>query len=192
MKNNYLSSILLCLGFYLFIHSNANAQHFIEITDGPLMGTKMETMVGWHKKYCDLKLNTEFNARFCSQRYGANLNDITSEIDLGLELDDVGVCYRGGGASYDIKAHNVNYSEGSGIIIINNQLNDPDDEMFITGTEIIPDTNFFSISLSFNSGKILENAGITAFKFKILSVEDNSSDEVIWEDGQFDGGIQSW
>ena len=192
MKNNYLSSILLCLGFYLFIHSNANAQHFIEITDGPLMGTKMETMVGWHKKYCDLKLNTEFNARFCSQRYGANLNDITSEIDLGLELDDVGVCYRGGGASYDIKAHNVNYSEGSGIIIINNQLNEPDDEMFITGTEIIPDTNFFSISLSYNSGKILENAGITAFKFKILSVEDNSSDEVIWEDGQFDGGIQSW
>ena len=90
MKNNYLSSILLCLGFYLFIHSNANAQHFIEITDGPLMGTKMETMVGWHKKYCDLK--QELAEKYADERpkYTAGKNEfITSVINLAKgEYDD--------------------------------------------------------------------------------------------------------
>jgi|GEM_PF-6458998 len=189
MKSTYLLKIICVVTLLLFFDLCLYSQHFIEITDGPLAGTKMEVKVAWYKKYCELPTGMEHNARFCSRKYGVNPEG--ADQDMGLSDGEVGVCYRGGGIDYDVKAENIFNSGGIAMLVINLDINEPDEAMLMSGYTR-PDPDFWGLSLSLNSGILLEDNNITSFKFRILAVEDNSQDEIIWENGAFDGGIGSW
>lgn len=180
-KNLTLKSSMfftMVLAFFSFA-GVANAQFYIEILSGDNAGTRIDFTVGATTPLCVLPFDDELTSQMT--------NPVLADVAVDALNGNVGVCRRGA-VSFDIKATNIEAAGGSGSIIINNDESNPD--AVIGMAQTAGAFSIWSLMVSFNSGKIFDVPGGVTFAFRHDVEED--TDVILWEDGQFDGGIGNW
>ena len=188
-----VSFFWMLLGLLSFANTASAQDYYIVITQGDdaIKGDTFKVGVAAYRDFCLEGIPAgEISTQICEPILAGDAANPAALIDLDPITAQAGYCERGGGIAFDTKAMNIQNAGAEGMLLANNDQANPNNVLNYGTKGAV--TNFWGLSVSYNSGQILKL--YPGFSFVIITkAVAADTDVIIWEgEGEFDGGLAPW